>query len=77
MDLLEERGILDAEEHSMMYGIRNTSSQGMGDFQAATHHCNMLDLAAYGPQYTWTNKREECLISKKLERVLINDHWPC
>ncbi|KAF8092662.1 hypothetical protein N665_0406s0007 [Sinapis alba] len=66
--------ILDVEEHSM-YGMRNTVSQGMRDFQAVTHHCNLLDLYAHGPQYTWTNKREEGLISKKLDRVLINDHW--
>ena len=58
--------ILDAEEHSM-YGMRNTLSQGMRDFHDTMHHCNLLDLAAHGPQYTWTNKREEGLISKKLD----------
>ena len=66
--------ILDAEEHSM-YGVRSTVSQGMYEFQEAVQHCKLLDLAAHGPQFTWTNKREEGLISKKLDRVLINDHW--
>ncbi|XP_056858087.1 uncharacterized protein LOC130507391 [Raphanus sativus] len=58
-----------------MHGVRSTVSQGMYDFQDATHHCSLLDLAAHGPRFTWTNKREEGLISKKLDRVLINDHW--
>lgn len=43
--------ILDVEENSM-YGIRNTASQGMLEFQDAAHHCNLLDLAAHGPQFT-------------------------
>ena len=28
-----------------------------------------------GPRYTWCNKREDGLISKKLDRVLVNEEW--
>jgi len=66
--------ILEAEEHSL-YGVRSTVSQGMYEFQDAVQRCKLLDLAAHGPQFTWTNKREEGLISKKLDRALTNDHW--
>lgn len=66
--------ILDVEEHSM-HDQRSTITSGMHDFQSATHHCNLLDLTSHGPPYTLTNKRTEGLISKKLDRVLVNDKW--
>ncbi|KAF8081442.1 hypothetical protein N665_0886s0002 [Sinapis alba] len=66
--------ILDMEEHSM-YETNTIISQGMIDFQSVASHCAFSDLACNGPLYTWTNKRDEGLISKKLDRVLVNDHW--
>lgn len=32
-------------------------------------------MGYHGPRYTWCNKREEGLISKKFDRVLINNGW--
>lgn len=29
----------------------------------------------HGPLYTWFNKRDEGMILKKLDRVLMNDSW--
>lgn len=32
-------------------------------------------MGYHGPLFTWCNKREEGLICKKLDRVLINEVW--
>lgn len=36
-------------------------------------HCLLTDLGSQGPLFTWCNKREEGLVCKKLNRVLLND----
>ncbi|CAE6235277.1 unnamed protein product [Arabidopsis arenosa] len=65
--------ILDMEEHSR--GEENPHiTSGMRDFQAAVNYCALTDLAS-GPLYTWSNRQEGDLISKKLDRVLVNDCW--
>ncbi|KAF8106531.1 hypothetical protein N665_0138s0020 [Sinapis alba] len=66
--------ILNMEEHSL-HETDPIISHGMQDFQNTAVHCSLSDLASHGPLFTWTNKREEGLISKKLDRVLTNDHW--
>lgn len=45
----------------------------MGDIQRAVLHCNFTDMGYQGPLFTWCNKREDGLICKKLDRVLVND----
>lgn len=62
---------LAIEEHS----VSDVVSQGMQEFEYAVKYCGLVDAASHGPLFTWTNKREQGLISKKLDRVLINDHW--
>lgn len=62
------------EEHSS-YHNSPTVTQGMKDFQEVTQYCSLMDLASHGPLFTWCNKREEGRVSKKLDRVLFNDHW--
>ena len=47
----------------------------MHDFQSAVTTCNLTDLAATGPTFTWTNKRPVNPIAKKLDRVLVNENW--
>lgn len=64
--------ILDGEEHSS-YTITPSIPAGMRDFQELTRHCSLSDMGSHGPLYTWCNKREEGLICKKLDRVLMND----
>ena len=48
---------------------------GMRDFQALVNYCSFSDTSSQGPLYTWCNKRENDLILKKLDRVLVNDRW--
>lgn len=64
--------ILDGGEHSGAdRGVR--SSIGMRDFQNMALHCHLSDIGHQRPLLTWCNKREEGLVCKKLDRVLIND----
>lgn len=65
---------LDGEEHS---GFEDSPSitSGMRDFQDTTRYCSLVDMSFHGPLYTWCNKREESLICKKLDRVLVNETW--
>lgn len=45
----------------------------MRDFQNLVIHCHLTDMAYQGALFTWCNKREEGLICKKLDRVLLNE----
>lgn len=36
-------------------------------------HCRFSDMAFQGPLFTWCNKRDEGIICRKLDRVLVND----
>lgn len=64
--------ILEVEESS---GFENLASlpSGMRDFQQMVLHCKFSDMGYQGPLFTWCNKREEGLICKKLDRVLMNE----
>lgn len=66
--------ILDGEEHS---GFEDTPRvpTGMRDFQDIANYCRLTDMSYHGPRFTWCNKREEGLICKKLDRVLVNEEW--
>lgn len=66
--------ILTASEHShgMNMGRENYA---MRDFQDAVRRCGLDDLAQVGSIFTWTNRQPDNLISKKLDRVLINGQW--
>lgn len=66
--------ILDGEEHS---GFEDSPRlpAGMRDFQEIVNYCRLTDMGFQGPLLTWCNKREEGLICKKLDRVLINEEW--
>ncbi|KAL1204611.1 hypothetical protein V5N11_033247 [Cardamine amara subsp. amara] len=66
--------ILDIKEHSN-FSISPTVTPGMRDFQAVVRCCSFTDLAHHGPQFTWTNKRDNDIICKKLDRMLVNDKW--
>lgn len=67
--------ISEGEEHS---GFEDSPRipLGMRDFQTIVGQCKLTDMGYQGPRYTWCNKREEGLICKKLDRVLVNEEWP-
>lgn len=66
--------ILEGEEHS---NFENTPliPQGMPAFQDTVRYCSLVDMSYHGPLFTWNNKREEGLVSKNLDRVLVNEEW--
>lgn len=64
--------ILEGVEHSGFSNLASTPA-GMKDFQQMVLNCQLSDMGYQGPVYTWCNKREEGLICKKLDRVLLND----
>lgn len=64
--------ILDVEE-SPGSSVMGTLPPGMRDFQRMVFHCNLSDMGYQGPRFTWCNKREEGVICKKLDKVLMND----
>lgn len=64
--------ILEGEEHST-FPNSQSSQLGMREFQDITRYCSVQDLGYQGPLFTWCNKREEGVICKKLDRVLINE----
>ena len=64
--------ILNGSEHSGYENNPNVTT-GMREFQDITRYCSLTDMSSHGPPFTWCNKREEGLICKRLDRVLIND----
>lgn len=66
--------VLEGEEHSGFSDLPRVTS-GMRDFQDAVRTCKLMDMGYQGTRFTWCNKREEGLICKKLDRVLINEEW--
>lgn len=63
--------ILDGEENSAFSELGRLPS-GMRDFQRMVLQCNLVDMGYQGPLFTWCNKRENGVICKKLDRVLMN-----
>ena len=66
--------ILAGREHSEFESTARVPV-GMREFQEVTSFCILTDMGYHGPLFTWSNKREEDLICKKLDRVLINEVW--
>ena len=64
--------ILEGDESSR-FDNGGKMPSGMRDFQALILRCRLTDMAYQGPKYTWCNKREEGIICKKLDRVLLNE----
>ncbi|GKV02389.1 hypothetical protein SLEP1_g14827 [Rubroshorea leprosula] len=44
-------------------------------FNDRLNEVELSDLPAFGPKFTWSNKRIEGLIVKKLDRLLVNNTW--
>ena len=64
--------ILQGNEHSG-YDNNPIITTGMREFQDTVSYCTLTDMSFHGPTYTWCNKRDEGLICKKLDRMLMND----
>ena len=64
--------ILDGVESSRFENMGRITG-GMREFQSLILHCQLTDMAYQGPKYTWCNKRENGVICKKLDRVLLNE----
>ncbi|XP_075636657.1 uncharacterized protein LOC142608883 [Castanea sativa] len=47
----------------------------MSRFNDFLNNCNLLDLGYNGPRFTWTNKRDNGLVMKRLHRALSNPQW--
>lgn len=65
---------LDIEEHSH-FDVTPMVTSGLREFQDVVRHCSLGDMRVHGPLFTWCNKRENNLICKKLDRVLLNVDW--
>lgn len=65
--------ILDGIEHSVVGSAHDTG--GMKDFQDTVAYCGLLDMSYQGPRFTWSNKRDNGIICKKLDRALVNEIW--
>lgn len=49
--------------------------RGMADFRDFLFSAGLFDLSCRGLDFTWWNNQEGNPISKKLDRVLVNDNW--
>ena len=65
--------ILSGIEHSVESSSHD--SVGMREFQEVVEYCRLLDMSYQGPRFTWSNKRENGIICKKLDRTLVNEVW--
>lgn len=65
--------ILSGVEHSR-FDI-NYDAAGMREFQEVTNYCSLVDMSYQGPRFTWSNKRDNDIICKKLDRSLMNEEW--
>ena len=45
------------------------------EFTEAMHRLFVFDHVFSGPIFTWSNRQQDSFISRKLDRVLINDAW--
>ena len=64
--------ILEGDENSR-FAILGRVSGGMCEFQRVMLHCHLSDLGYQGLVFTCSNKQEDGIICKKLDRVLMND----
>ncbi|XP_048629754.1 uncharacterized protein LOC125601739 [Brassica napus] len=65
--------ILEPSEHSSANAP--SSSRGMRDFFNCTVTAGLSDLPYCGNSFTWSNNQGASVISKKLDRILVNDEW--
>ncbi|CAN1773889.1 LINE-1 retrotransposable element ORF2 protein [Linum perenne] len=52
-----------------------SSYESMEDFKECVNKCELIEHFAAGPHFTWINNRTEGLVSRRLDRVLVNIKW--
>src|SRR4051812_10943760 len=45
------------------------------DFQSCVSKVGLMDIPFVGPVFTWSNKRTDGFLAKKLDRVMGNSQW--
>lgn len=65
---------LSTQEHSRATASR-MDMNAIREFQDVVEKCDMMDLVQVGPSFTWSNCQDDNPISKKLDRVMINNVW--
>lgn len=66
--------ILEVAEHSN-YQEAGVMTAGMKEFESVVQHCHFTDMSYQGPKFTWCNRRDEGIVCKKLDRILVNEAW--
>lgn len=66
--------ILSADEHFSLINYP-LPVRGMSEFRECLEESNLSDLEIRGVFYTWSNKRPEDPIIRKLDRALGNEKW--
>lgn len=56
-------------------GGREHWTPDMQDFKDCISHCGLGHISTVGPLFTWTNKRLNDPVFKRLDRMLGNQHW--
>lgn len=51
------------------------SNRGMCDFSQCVMDVGIQDLQFCGSSFTWSNNQGLGIISKKLDKILVNDKW--
>ncbi|XP_019095265.1 PREDICTED: uncharacterized protein LOC104757403 [Camelina sativa] len=66
--------ILSANEHFSVLP-HPLPLTGMSEFSQCLMKNDLSDLPSRGAFYTWTNNQPDDPVLRKLDRVLVNDHW--
>lgn len=64
--------ILSLEENN---GGLEVWNRGMIDFRDCLLDLGLVDLRSIGETFTWWNKSHNDPVYRKLDRVLVNEHW--
>ena len=73
--LAGDYNIIATAEESCPFNATSGINGDMRDFEEVRRYILVYDHAFTGEMFTWTNKHQDGLIARKLDRVLINEAW--